>query len=929
MSIRIPGVLVAAAGLAVSFPAMAQSIPWLTATGGNWSDTTKWTGGNVPDAMGETAVLGLTGAYTVTQNVTGLMLDAIDITNVDAVLNLGGRSITLLGPGITNSGTIVNNTGTGTISGPLANSAAGRLNVSAGTALNVDSGILNDGVVTINPTGSATTTTLAIQVPLTIGGTGSLVLNGSTSRAQINAAPGASLTNGVSHTIRGHGQVTAPLTNDGVVSANVSGGTLIMNSNPKTNNGVMNSAGGTLAISAITVTQGASGEIVADGSHVDLGSVPIIGGSIDSVGAGRVRNVSGTSVFSGVDSTADVQVLAGTALALAGGTYTNDGSLAVNPVGSATTTTLRIDGPLAIDGSGEITLEAVGTRAQIIAGVDGLLTLGADQLVRGLGLIGVGTVNNGVIRAEGGSALELVTASKTNNGLIEAAGGTLAIAGITVAQSATGEIVANGSNVDINAATITGGAIDSVGAGRVRNVSGTSVLSGVDSTADVQVLAGTAVALGGGTYTNDGSLAVNPVGSATTTTLRIDGPLAIDGVGEITLGGVGTRAQIIAGAGGTLTLGADQLVRGLGLIGVGIVNNGVIRAEGGSVLELVSASKANNGLIEAAGGTLAISAIAVTQSAAGEIVANGSNVDINTATITGGSIESSGAGRVRTVGGTSVFSGINSTASVEVLAGTALVLSGGAYINDGSITVNPVGSATNTTVRIDGPLTIGGTGDITLGATTSRAQIIAGADGALILGTGQTLRGVGQVVMPLTLEGAIAPGIGGMGSLAIASNTILITWQDTSVLEVELGAVSAYDRVVGGDHAINGGEIVISLVGGYTPALFATHTVIDGGTGSVVSGKFDAVTGPALPSPWVWKAGYTATDVVVGVTCPSDVNADFTVDILDFLDFIDDFSSCENQPAPCGAVIDADYNGDTFVDILDFLDFIDAFGTGC
>jgi len=65
--------------------------------------------------------------------------------------------------------------------------------------------------------------------------------------------------------------------------------------------------------------------------------------------------------------------------------------------------------------------------------------------------------------------------------------------------------------------------------------------------------------------------------------------------------------------------------------------------------------------------------------------------------------------------------------------------------------------------------------------------------------------------------------------------------------------------------------------------------------------------------------------------CPSDVNGDTESDILDFLDFIDSFGTCENQPAPCAGSsgVDADFNGDTAVDILDFLDFFDAFGTGC
>mgnify|MGYP001468946946 CR=1 FL=1 len=64
--------------------------------------------------------------------------------------------------------------------------------------------------------------------------------------------------------------------------------------------------------------------------------------------------------------------------------------------------------------------------------------------------------------------------------------------------------------------------------------------------------------------------------------------------------------------------------------------------------------------------------------------------------------------------------------------------------------------------------------------------------------------------------------------------------------------------------------------------------------------------------------------------CAADVNGG-GLDVTDFLDFIDSFGTCENQPAPCAGSsgVDADFNGDTTVDVLDFLDFIDAFGTGC
>lgn len=67
-----------------------------------------------------------------------------------------------------------------------------------------------------------------------------------------------------------------------------------------------------------------------------------------------------------------------------------------------------------------------------------------------------------------------------------------------------------------------------------------------------------------------------------------------------------------------------------------------------------------------------------------------------------------------------------------------------------------------------------------------------------------------------------------------------------------------------------------------------------------------------------------------GPPCVADYNRlPDSGDILDFLDFIDDFSGCELSPAPCGTYGNPDVNGDTFVDILDFLDFIEAFSVGC
>lgn len=63
--------------------------------------------------------------------------------------------------------------------------------------------------------------------------------------------------------------------------------------------------------------------------------------------------------------------------------------------------------------------------------------------------------------------------------------------------------------------------------------------------------------------------------------------------------------------------------------------------------------------------------------------------------------------------------------------------------------------------------------------------------------------------------------------------------------------------------------------------------------------------------------------------CLGDYTDDLTVDILDFLDFFEDFAACDQLPAPCGTLGNPDVNADTIVDILDLLDFLNAFGNGC
>ncbi|MCW5769292.1 MAG: hypothetical protein KIT19_11470 [Phycisphaeraceae bacterium] len=89
------------------------------------------------------------------------------------------------------------------------------------------------------------------------------------------------------------------------------------------------------------------------------------------------------------------------------------------------------------------------------------------------------------------------------------------------------------------------------------------------------------------------------------------------------------------------------------------------------------------------------------------------------------------------------------------------------------------------------------------------------------------------------------------------------------------------------------------------------------GNGLVIVGSSNDSNGTQSPFRWIAEPSL------------ADYDGDYFLQITDFLDFIDDFGSCQHQPAPCGSFGNPDVNGDTIIDILDFLDFFEAFGQGC
>lgn len=99
--------------------------------------------------------------------------------------------------------------------------------------------------------------------------------------------------------------------------------------------------------------------------------------------------------------------------------------------------------------------------------------------------------------------------------------------------------------------------------------------------------------------------------------------------------------------------------------------------------------------------------------------------------------------------------------------------------------------------------------------------------------------------------------------------------------------------------------------------------LINNGSGNSFAGFVSTIPIARIDVDGLLGDGWNHIDdlqVVTRVNCSADFNGDSTIDLFDYLDFVDAFSS--NLPS-------ADFNGDTTIDFFDYLDFVDAFSTGC
>ncbi|HRJ49418.1 MAG TPA: hypothetical protein PKU91_02725 [Phycisphaerales bacterium] len=884
-------------GLAVSSHLAAGQSQWLNPVSGNWNTAGNWTAG-IPNGPAALAQIAVAGAYTVTLNISIQLFD-LSLTNPSAAMHiLNGLTLTNHGPSMLNDGVILVN--------PASGGSGTLINFAESSILGSSPGSFGQVVLSAHP--------------------------GNTDTAYLATAGGKVLTNAASHTIRGTGSIHAQLDNLGDILADQDGRILRLASSAKINRALIEAlAGGQLRIDSITVSQENDALIHNHSGSVTLSNATISDGLLGAA-AGRSIDVSGAATLTGsVETFGAITIPNGSFLIVNQATWKNDGVVTVNPTAGGNASYIRFDQDTTTDGAGTFTLNAnTGNldTAYLINSGPRTLFLHDQGAIRGTGRVYLPVVNSGLIHADApGKILELNSSNKTNHAVIQATGGgLLRISGITVTQSSTGVIKTAGTDLTLNNATISGGTIEATGGGRI-DVSGAATLTGNAKTSGPTTIPnGTLLIVNQATWKNDGVVTVNPTAGGNASYIRFDQDTTTDGAGTFTLnantGNLDTAYLINSGP-RTLFLHDQGAIRGTGRVYLPVVNSGLIHADApGKILELNSSNKTNHAVIQATGGgLLRISGITVTQSSTGVIKTAGTDLTLNNATISGGTIEATGGGGLAVSGSATLTGGVNFFGPAHIPSGSFLVINQPETLHSGVLTVNTAAGDGATSTRFSTASRIDG-GEILLNANAGNLDTayLQAMSGLVTLGGQETLRGLGRLYGPFANHGATSPGVnpGAIGRLECMSS---FTMGDDAVLEIDVGGVSPsqFDRLVGSTSIHVGGTIRARLTNGYEPIGGETFDIVTAPSRTGFFTYFDIEQYPGGAKKFAVK--YLPGKVqLLARGCSADFDGSGFVDTDDYDAFVYAFELGGD---------DADFDGSGFVDTDDFTAFVLAFMAGC
>jgi MYXO-CTERM domain-containing protein len=417
--------------------------------------------------------------------------------------------------------------------------------------------LVNNGRVTFNGNSYIDINTSS----LTISGTGTVTMGGPHSTIASSPGIGATLIN--QESIQGRGQIgkgETAILNQGTINANVSGGTLFVQSDASgiTNPGLLEASnGGTLNIiqSATVPLNNAGGKIEAlNGSTVMNAAGVITGGILTTSGTGVIESSGGNPILHNLTN-AGAYVIPLNNLATLEGTINNTGTIAVGS--SAGNGILYIDGKVTLSGSGIVTLVDAGIAQSGIHSLSAGAQLTNRTTIQGAGVIGdagLKVVNEGAIIANAHDPLSFTDAGFTNSntGLVQAThGATLNIFSRAFNNQGTLR-VDSGSTLNFNGSVYTQSGASSVTnilhggvlkAGTVNWNGGAMNVSGTLDPLSLKVCASCTLTGTGSVVANVNSVGVVAAGTATGPgTLSINGPYAQGTAGELVINLAGATA---------------------------------------------------------------------------------------------------------------------------------------------------------------------------------------------------------------------------------------------------------------------------------------------------------------------------------------------------------------------------------------------------
>jgi fibronectin-binding autotransporter adhesin len=727
---------------------------------------------------------------------------------------------------------------TSTIDSATLNSSA-TLSVQGGSSLTLNPAAeVDNGTIILNSNNSSSSTLDFVNDTLT--GTGGISLNSAGTAADVAGV----LTLGSTNNISGLGEITAALTNNGTINANVSGSALTLTSATMTNGNLMEATGsGILSISGVTLIQTGSSALDAAGGTVELVNGSTISGGVLKSASGSVIEAVSSSLITLTasvtnNSTFDIQ---GSSDVNVTGNLTDNGLITINSNNSSTSTMTFTTSTLS--GTGTISMASAGTGA-VLAGT---LTQASGHTINGVGDITANLTNNGLVDATGSNTLFVEGASATNTSTMEATSSVLEFTGGVSVTNTGGTISANGDDVFLVGATITSGtlvspngAVEAVGSSLDTLVSVTN-----NSTFDIQGASNLNVT---GNLTDNGSITINSNNSSVSTMTFSGGTLS--GTGTITLNSANTSAVLA----GTLTQSSGHTINGFGDITANLTNNGLVDASIGNTLFVEGTNATNTSTMEATSGVLALTNSVVVNNAGGTILANGANVVLATATVDGGTLKAISPNVIYVETATLNGSTITANTTVDVVGGFNLTLTGSTLTNNGSIELN-YDNASSSTLQVNSNVLLTGSGTLSLDSSTTNAVIATGAGETLTQDVNHTINGLGEIVGSFTNNGTVDANVSGQVLQLLTSNMT-----NNSLMEATGSGVLVINGItltqgVSGQLSAAGGSI--ELVGGATVSagklnsslggvIFATSSSTDTLAGVTNNSTFDIVGGSNL-----------------------------------------------------------------------------------